>query len=96
MDISGSLHILSILLFSVISCCLVFSCCGYILSDRKCRKHSHLSLINQDQAVDIQEQIYTVEMPQTQSNMAEPILSHLLHIQNSQLCSETTEISLSI
>ena len=92
MDMSGSLHIFSILLFSTLSCCLILSCCECIFSDRKFRKHSHsqLPFANHDQTADIPDYIYTIEMPYTQSTAAEPTLFQI----QSRL--DTTEISLSV
>ena len=90
MDMSGSLHIFAILLFLTLSCCLILSCCEYIFSDRKFRKHLQLPFENHDQTADIPDYIYTIEMPCTQSTAAEPTL-----FQN-QSRLDTTEISSSV
>lgn len=67
MDSKNSMNVFTIICLTIISACLILSCCGYILVRRKNRKQQQTEFINQCYAPEIQDQIYTIEMPYTQS-----------------------------
>ncbi len=74
---SGTMNIFTIIFLSIIASCLIFSCYGYILSHRKYRKRDQTLFINQTYIPKIQEQIFTIKMPYTQSSSNEQSTPYL-------------------